>query len=450
MPHVNIKTTKPQKAALRRASSSAVEQTMKALTPYFRYRRWLPNGNRYRDNCIERLDADFLSNNIRTADLAKYISASAIPHALDGWSFMGRAIGAHLRGDSVSCRHLAYYGELRAAMSLLATQGVGIFDKKHFVVEGGPSVFRIPKSDGTHLLTWKALAHWSDLKRSSDLLDQIITPGGLSISAWQYGIFSQASFRRIGATWMQRWGLDIQRCADDQRLRNLSSYRPSHLFNVDYSYTESRMGFIKELWGLCEPSGSELFQRLDRHLLRMWIREQYHGVRGLPADVGNADYVREITELVSKVNPVGLTSDMWVEFLCDVNKHPDSILIHKGELASSVGSATEHVEMLARALMLLRLATGACRQLIINSGIEKDSLQFWWHGVGAEMAIWNGTEKPDDTQSLWIEIEQAIGDINQWLITGNDSDMRSFRVDQAPALAVIDEIERVAFWGMGL
>src|SRR5207249_131302 len=146
----------------------------------------------------------------------KYIAASALPHVLDGWSFFGRAIGAHLRGDVISCRHLAYYSELRAAMAILATQGVGVFDRRHYIVDRARKVAHIPKTDSTHILAWKALSYWSDLKRSSELLEQIITPGGLSISEWQSGIFSGASFRAVGRTWLRMWGLDIQRCAADQ------------------------------------------------------------------------------------------------------------------------------------------------------------------------------------------------------------------------------------------
>ena len=200
--------TRLQKNVLRGASSTVIESRFRALDRYFQHSRWLPNNNRYQDNCIDRLKVDHDANKVQADPLIRYIAASALPHTLDGWSFLGRALNAQLRGDFVSCRHLAYYAELRAAMALLASQGVGIFDKNHYVVNAAGVVTRVPKKDGTHVLAWKAMDHWSGLKRSSDLLSEIITPGGLTISDWQSGIFSQAGFRAVGTTWLKRWGLD--------------------------------------------------------------------------------------------------------------------------------------------------------------------------------------------------------------------------------------------------
>lgn len=442
--------TRPQKEALRGASSAAIESCFRKLDRYLRQSRWLPNNNRYRDNCIDRLIVDHTANAVQSDALVRYIAASALPHTLDGWGFLGRALNAQLRGDFVSCRHLAYYAELRATMALLASQGVGIFDKNHYVVDATENIARVPRHDGTHVLAWKALDHWSGLKRSSDLLSTIITPGGLSIADWQSGIFTQAGFRVVGSTWLKRWGLDIQQCADDQKLRNQSSYRPSRLISSEYLLTDERAEFVKEFWRLCEPSGAELFQRLDRHLLRMWLREQYIAIKGGAADSGNPKFVETMSKLVEDVNPQGLTKALWLEFLCDAGKHPDSSVIKKVNSDSGIGASSPQLGMLARALMLLRLATGASRQLIINSGIDKSRLQFWWHDLGAELALWDDGDAPAEPQSLWLDVEQAIGEIELWVSTGNQSHIRTFRTSESSALGVIDELERVGLWGIGL
>jgi len=278
MPAVKLTSTPQQKRTLRAASSASIETTFRELKPYFRNSRWLPNNNRYRDDCVESLHAD-QPNNIHQDSLVRYIAASALPHVLDGWGFVGRAINAYVRGDFVSCRHLAYYAELRATMGLLASQGIGIFNKSHYVVDDAGSAKRVPNNDSTHLLAWKALDHWSGLSRSTDLLSSVITPGGIAISEWQSGIFSDAGFRIVGRNWLKRWNLDVQQCANDQKLRNLSSYRPSRLIHMDFHHVSQRVGFVKEFWRLCEPSGAEPFQRLDRHLLRMWLRDQYSLLR---------------------------------------------------------------------------------------------------------------------------------------------------------------------------
>ena len=446
--------TLPQKTALRSASSAVIESHFRRLDRYFRHSRWLSNSNRYRDKCIDRLRIDQPSN-VQPDALIQYIAASALPHTLDGWGFLGRALNAQLRGDFVSCRHLAYYAELRAAMALLSSQGIGIFDKHHYVVNAAGSITLVPRNrrnsfDGTHILAWKALDHWSGLKRSSDLLSEIITPGGLPITDWQSGIFSQASFRVVGSTWLKCWGLDIERCADDQKLRNQSSYRPSRLIRRAHLLTDERASFVTEFWRLCEPSGSELFQRLDRHLLRMWLRKQYSAIKGKNANSANADFVKEMSNLVDRANPQGLTKTLWVEFLCDTVKHGDSSVISKVKCGAEIDASSPHLGMLARALMLLRLATGASRRLLINSGVDKTRLHFWWHNLGAELALWDEGGEPGDPQSLWLDIELAINEIEQWIATGDKRKMNSFRVSESPAIVVIDELERVGLWGIGL
>jgi len=60
--------------------------------------------------------------------LSEYIAASCLLHCSDGWSYLGRAISALLRGDPHRARHLAYYAELRAATALLAKVGVSSID----------------------------------------------------------------------------------------------------------------------------------------------------------------------------------------------------------------------------------------------------------------------------------------------------------------------------------
>jgi hypothetical protein len=160
--------------------------------------------------------------------------------------------------------------------------------------------------------------------------------------------------------------------------------------------------------------------------------------------------VKEIEDLIDQVNPQGLTKEVWKEFLCDPAKHPDSSVFAAVQGNSGLDSTGQHLEMLARGLMLLRLATGACRQLVINSGIDKAQLQFWWHCIGQELALWDKADVPADTQSLWLDIQASIQDIEAWVRAGNVNHVRSFRVSQAPALAVIDETERIALWGMGL
>ena len=123
------------KATLRKASRKSVEEVLPQLKRYFKLNKWLGNNNRYLVNVTKLLFEDTQPGRaIKHRHLAQYIAASAPLHCADGWSLLGRSIDCHSRGDTDAARHFAYYAELRAAMSLLAVEGVGIFSDRHFVV----------------------------------------------------------------------------------------------------------------------------------------------------------------------------------------------------------------------------------------------------------------------------------------------------------------------------
>ena len=74
----------------------------------------------------------------------------------------------------------------------------------------------------------------------------------------------------------------------------------------------------------------------------------------------------------------------------------------------------------------------------------------WRLLVKAIIALWDDGNEPDEPQSLWLDVEQAIEEIELWVSSGDPSHIRSFRTSESSALVVIDELERVGFLGIGL
>jgi len=182
MPRLKLNTR--QKTTLRKSDRVAVRAVSGRLALHIRRGKWLGNNNVYRQDCIKVLDAPRQRHRpINHRHLSEYIAASAPLHCMDGWSFLGRALGCHAQGDADAARHLGYYAELRGAMSLLAAEGIGIFSSRHFVLES-PQRCRELGLRGTHRVAWLALEHWSGLKRSADLLATVIEPGGIPLVDW--------------------------------------------------------------------------------------------------------------------------------------------------------------------------------------------------------------------------------------------------------------------------
>ncbi len=172
-----------QQAAVSRASPIRVAQIFSELAENWPTTRWLKANNRYAINCKEKIDTDTSpSGYVRHGQLSSYIAASSVIHCMDGWSYAARAMEAELSGDVDAARHLAYYAELRAAMSLLAGTGLGVFDKKHFAVRADKRCERI--NGPTHVFVWEALEYWAQQPTATDLLLRVIQPGGKPLSEW--------------------------------------------------------------------------------------------------------------------------------------------------------------------------------------------------------------------------------------------------------------------------
>lgn len=128
------KLLNPDKTKVRLASRKAVEQYFVGCAATGVNNYWLAPANRYLNTATKTYDNDLASSSVHHAALIDYISASAPAHLIDGWSYLSRATDAILRGDLNSAIHFAYYAELRAAMSLLACEGIGVFSGKHPII----------------------------------------------------------------------------------------------------------------------------------------------------------------------------------------------------------------------------------------------------------------------------------------------------------------------------
>ena len=50
-----------------------------------------------------------------------------------------------MAGDPDAARHLGYYAELRATMSILAGDGIGVFQNKHIIVTKKTEMYFVEK-----------------------------------------------------------------------------------------------------------------------------------------------------------------------------------------------------------------------------------------------------------------------------------------------------------------
>jgi len=364
--------------------------------------------------------------------LARYIGASAPVHAIDGWSCLGRAVDAALRGDAYSATHLGYYAELRAAMSLLGSEGVGIFQARHPILDGQGTTHPL-SGIRTHSVIWPALSYWATRPQAATLLDDLVSPNAVRLSRWLTETGATIPLRAVAQHWLASWGLDLAVFDDDHDCRNLASYRPSEFRRPPRMDVHQLTAFVEELWQLFEPSAGRRFPNVERLLLRGAIRS------GAPTLPTAADVQRLGLSVAESTN--------WAAFL---RRTDDPMPLRLAEEHASVEDPTCHLRIISRAALLLFVASAAARRLLVNAAYSPGDIFFWWGRHGEDRALWDIGSAPADPQDLWADIAQAISDSSAWRVSnlGAAASLRAWRRDRPTAVVDFGGLELVGIWAL--
>jgi hypothetical protein len=441
------------KAVLRRGSHAAVVERLTSLSSTLQTGRWLPEANFYVTDTIRKLQ-DFgkkkKSPKLRQRAMVEYVAVSAPLHSADGWSFLGRAIAAVIAGDANAARHLAYYAELRAAMSLMASEGVGIFNNSHFVVYDARHCRHVPTTHATHKFTWDCIKHWAELRRATQPLMEVVRPGNVPVREWLDQFISSHS-TALAARWLSFWGIDLRSFPEDREARNEASYRPTALRHKDGLSADERSEFIENFWSLCEPTQPSRFGNLDRYILRDSVREIYKITTGYAWDSQLPDFGRHCERMIHAIAPSGLSESNWLAFLTGTASPDRPLLLREADdRQSDVADPRHHLKVIARAALLLRLATGAAADLLERCDASAETLKFWWEAIGREAGLWRASGPPDDLTDLWVDIEEAIITNREWLSATSDRSIGAWVASGAAGLHTLGSCERIALWGLGL
>lgn len=445
---------------LANASRPAIQQYLARSRKRWACNRWLVKANVYRQDAVGRIATDTLKpgSQFVTAPnfrhLGEYVAASAITHCFDGWSFLSRAIGAELAGDPDAARHLAYYAELRAGMSILASDGIGVFKNRHVIVKKLNDI-EFLNGSGTHEFVWDALDWWSSTARGRIVMQDVIVVGGIPIESWVSQFQGGATY--FYQKWLEEWGLDLKQFKENRESRNLASYRPTAFTSPGPRPISHVLESIAAIWSMLEPGPGGGFPVLDRFLLREVLVYLYRSRNNLSdtlseVEVGKSRGFRsQVASLVSNVSPGDLSAESWQKFLCH-DVEPGCPRILRSARAELGGSDLEHsLSVLSRAMLLLRLATGSA-SLLLNAATSspKDELRFWWSGVAAHRSLWEGADPPATMSDLWVDIDDAIEESQHWLLNSSDDSFFTFRGSMGRECLVLASTERAALWGLKL
>lgn len=450
--------TQQQKAIINQASRTAIGKEYSSIKNNWASQLWLQRRNRYINDPIDRLKEDKKGSiTPNDAHLRQYIAASSLTHCMDGWSFIGRAIEAHLRGDSDTSRHLGYYAELRAAMAFLASEGIGVFDKIHYIVDHKGKCREIPNPNkkGTHVITWESLEYWASSNVAADLLFSVIKPGGIPLKEWLDNFSMGTGIREIIADkWLKQWGLDLKMLYEDRDSRNFASYRPTAFTSPRALSINDALQSVNEFWNTFEPFESLRFAKLDRYLLKnsleIYFRTSHPN--GKSHKQAAKTYKLIIRNMLHNLAPGDLTSEEWLTFLTDTSNTSCAILLDaKGEAGPK--DPNHHREVIARAALLLRIATGSCHEFLYSlTTTDKEKLQFWCSRIGEDRSLWQAANEPDQFIDLWADIKEALEELEDWKAdpANYPNSYCTLWKESSDVVGMLGTCERICLWGVGV
>ena len=434
------------KLALDQASIVEMDTVFAGLQTNFVGNEWLSAANPYRSDCVNKIFTDIAAGGVNSPNLAQYIAASGPLHCADGWTFLARSLDCYINGSPHQAAHFAYYAELRAAMSILATQGIGVFNNVHFIVNGAGVCVRVPQSMGTHDFTWAALDHWTKNPSSGEAVLKLFTVSGATIFEWFQNRAGAPVAGSFASNWLKEWGLDLSVIGEDHLIRNSSSYRPNELAPLA-SDARACSAFLRELWTLLQPSTTR-FETLDRHLLRMLVKKTFVSSTGKKASWLSLSFRAHVSPMLNALGMADSTRKEFQKFFG--TRSPEPELLTKAEALGPPNEPNAHERVIARAALLLRVASGCTAQLIDRAPFTTEDLAFWTSPLAERRAFWSSGSELSNLSDLWQDVADAVEDEETWMQSRPPGtiEMYDWRSQREGVIRPLGECDRVGLWGL--
>lgn len=411
-------------AALAVADASTVRSVLaslgaRAVPP------WLRPGHPFPDGGLPMGQTAFAA--VPSADLVEIVSVRGPLHAVDGWSYIGRALNALISGNAHASRHLAYYAELRGALSILASSGIGIFNRRNVVIDAAGAVHPL-QDRSTHDMCWATICYWAQLGGTLDRMVEPINIANVSLLDPLRNFFPGSSSAAVASYLMQEWGFDLEQGAQDRDERNWSSYHPTALSPIGTDPGDD-VNFLTMFWEALRPGGIAL----ERHLLRILLEAEERSLNGYTIAERGDRYALVDDRVQTAIS---------LSFLTRIDDPVDhQFLIH----AANRALPAHPYSMLCRAALLLKIATGMAEANLVAAGIQP-AVHFdsWWRQFGVHHGLWSPPYQPANSQELWEDVSAALADA-----AAAPTDHRhGWTAAFAEGAIRICEAERVALWGL--
>jgi hypothetical protein len=206
------------------------------------------------------------------------------------------------------------------------------------------------------------------------------------------------------------------------------------------------------MWALYEPSSHSAFEVLDRHLLRLTLEEAFEGTTGNSAQKDPVTFKEKVSAMLKALGFEDARHKEWLNFLIRNLDSHDPTMLREAKQLTDIQDDRYHLQVISRAALLLRVATGGCGSLLRETGLGKHELKFWWAALGEDRGLWDSNEEPTEFTDLWADVEVSLEGRGKWRTDNMASDpsMARWREERANDISILGGCERIALWGLDL
>ncbi|MBY3144865.1 hypothetical protein HFO63_04535 [Rhizobium laguerreae] len=113
-------------------------------------------------------------------------------------------------------------------------------------------------------------------------------------------------------------------------------------------------------------------------------------------------------------------------------------------------SARSAFYMVARAILLLRVASGSTSHLFQDAGFTPSEIEFWWKELGPARGLWNSDGAPENTADLWSDIDAALSSLEAFEsgYAGSSHSFYNLGNMYGDAVSSLGGFERAMVWSL--
>lgn len=239
------------------------------------------------------------------------------------------------------------------------------------------------------------------------MLAEIIRPEGITLKQW-FEEFTRSyshPWASIGQQWLIQWGYDFSILKDDKLAREEASYRPFFNDKNKQPDLKSSIKITEDIWNQSELGTNNSFN-IDLYLLR---RSLHIYKKNVP--INNTDFKRNLKRTISQLGFISEREKALYSFLKKIpSERNDPMILVEADKRKKITNHHYHLQLLSRAALLLRIATGAANFLLQKTGVDRNNIEFWWKSIGENRGLWDRNSS-DPLIDMWTDVQFALDKI---------------------------------------